>query len=258
MSSACHANANGTESFVHEQVGEHSLWQLPVLGPVHADTILTTWIVMAVALPLFAWIGASYRSSFVNKRQTVVEGVINYIADLATGTLGRKGEPYVPFFMALVTFIFLLNEFGMLPFKAFSLPFGGSPTADVNTAAAYAVLVFVVIQASGIRKEGIGFYKHLVKPFAPMLPINILEEVLRPITLAARLFFNIFMGELLLIVIYQIIIARISIGVFNLSLAAAFAPFLLQIFNFLIGLLQAFVFVLLSIVYLSFALADDH
>ncbi len=244
---------------MHEQIGEHALWHVPVLGTVHADTILTTWVVMLVSLPLFAWLGASYRSARVNKRQTFVEGVINYFADLAYGSLGKQGEPYVPFFIALVVFIFLLNEFGAFPFKEpLRLPFGGSPTADINTAAALAVLVFVLIQWSGIRKYGLGFFKHLVTPFAAMLPLNILEEVLRPTTLAARLFFNIFVGELLLFVVVQIITAQVKIGAFNLSLAAAIGPFFIEIFNFIIGLLQAFVFALLSIVYLSLALADEH
>ncbi len=245
---------------MHEKIGEHALWHLPVLGTVHSDTILTTWVVMLVTLPLFAWIGASYRSAFVTKRQTFIEGVINYFADLAYGSMGKKGEPYVPFFIALAAFIFFLNEFGAFPFKEpLRLPFGGSPTADLNTAAALAILVFVLIQVSGIiKKRGLGFYKHLAQPFPAMLPLNILEEVLRPTTLAARLFFNIFVGELLLFVIVQIISAQVKIGAFDLSLAAAVGPFFLEIFNFLVGLLQAFVFALLSIVYLSLALADDH
>jgi len=243
---------------LHEQIGEHPLWHFPVLGTVHSDTILTTWLVMLVALPLFAWVGRSYRSAFVSRRQTVIEGLINYIADLVVGTIGKKGEPFVPFFIALFVFIFLLNEVGFLPFKPLGLPFGGAPTADLNTTAAYAIMVFFVIQVSGIRKEGLRFYGHLFKPFVVMFPINILEEILRPTTLALRLFFNIFIGELLLFVIYEIITARIKIGAFNLSLAASVMPFALQIFNFLIGALQAFVFVLLSIVYLSLALAEEH
>lgn len=249
---------------MHEEIGSHAVWQtgLPgMLSTVHSDTIITTWIVMAVSLVLFAWIGNSYRSAFVNKRQTFVEGIVNYFADLAYGSIGKKAEPFVPFFIALTTFIFLLNEFGSFPFKLeqFHLPFGGSPTADLNTAAAYAVLVFVVIQISGIRNaHGLGFYKHLAKPFAVMLPINILEELLRPTTLALRLFFNIFVGELLLFVIVSIITSQIKIGAFDLSIAASIMPFFLEIFNFAVGLLQAFVFGLLSIVYLSLALADEH
>jgi F-type H+-transporting ATPase subunit a len=243
------------------EIGQHAVWQLfpGNWGEVHADTVITTWVVMLVTLPLFAWIGASYRSARVNKRQTFIEGVISYFADLAYGSLGKQGEPYVPFFIALVTFIFFLNEFGAFPFKEpLKLPFGGSPTADLNTAAALAVLVFVLIQVSGIRKYGPGFFKHLLQPFAVMVPLNAFEELLRPTTLAARLFFNIFVGELLLFVITQIITSQVKIGGFDLSLAAAIGPFFLEIFNFLVGLLQAFVFALLSIVYLSLALADEH
>lgn len=245
---------------MHRQIGEHIVWHLPVLGRVHSDTILTTWIVMLVTLPFFAWLGASYKSARVNKRQTLVEGIINYFADLVYGSMGKQGEPFVPFMIALVIFIFLLNEFGAFPFKEpLELPFGGSPTADLNTAAALAILVFVLIQISGIvKKRGLGFFKHLVQPVPFMLPLNVLEELLRPTTLALRLFFNIFVGELLLFVIVQIITAQVKIGSFDLSLAAAVGPFFLEIFNFFVGLLQAFVFALLSIVYLSLALADDH
>lgn len=246
---------------MHRQIGEHATWQLfpGLFGEVHADTVLTTWIVMAVTLPLFAWIGASYRSARINRRQTFLEGVINYFADLAYSSMGKTAEPFVPFFIALVIFIFLLNEFGAFPFKEpLELSFGGSPTADLNTAAALAILVFLLIQFSGIRRFGLAFYKHFVKPMPGMLPLNLLEEFIRPITLTLRLFFNIFIGELLLFVVVQIITAQVSIGFFNLSLTAAIGPFFIEIFNFLIGLLQAFVFALLSVVYLSLALADEH
>ena len=243
---------------MHEKIGEHFTWQWPVLGTVHSDTIVTTWIVMGIALIFFAWIGASYRSPRVTKRQTVIEGVINYIADLAVGVLGEQGEPFVPFFIALFIFIFLLNQFGFLPLKAFGLPFGGSPTADLNTTLAYAIMVFVLIQTVGIRKYGLGFYKHLAKPFWVLTPINVLEELARPATLAARLFFNIFVGELLFIIISSIITAKVMIGPVNLSLAVTVVPFFIQFFNFFVGTVQAFLFTLLAIVYLSLAVAEDH
>jgi len=243
---------------VHEQIGEHILWHLPVLGPVHADTIMTTWLVMAVSLLFFGWIGASYRSPYVSKRQAVLESVFNYIADLVTSVLGKEGEGFVPFFVALFFFIFLLNQFGALPFKALGLPFGGSPTADLNTVVPLALVVFCMIQTVAFRKKGFWYFGHVLKPFPALLPINVLDEILRPITLAARLFFNIFVGELLFIIITSIIVARISIGFFNLSLGVTVVPILIQFFNFFVGTIQAFVFTLLAIVYLSLALADDH
>ena len=108
-----------------------------------------------------------------------------------------------------------------------------------------------------IKKKGAGAFTHLFQPIA-LAPINILEELVRPVTLAARLFFNIFVGELLYIIIASIVNAKVSIGFFNLSIAAAVIPFFIQFFNFFVGTIQAFVFTLLGIVYLSLATADDH
>ncbi len=239
---------------MQENLGEHILWHLPVLGAVHADTIVTTWIVMALSLAFFAWVGASYRRPNQTKRQVVVEGVVNYVADLATSTLGKRGEPFVPFFIALFVFIFLLNQFGMLPFKALGLPVGGSPTADLNTTVPLALTVWL---ATWVLFPGT-HAKHLVQPFAWLLPINVIEEFSRPLTLAARLFFNIFVGELLFLIVASIIEAHITIGALNLSLAVTVVPFFIQFFNFFVGTVQAFVFTLLAIVYFSLAIGDSH
>jgi F-type H+-transporting ATPase subunit a len=243
---------------LHEQIGEHILWHWPVIGAVHADTIMTTWVVMIVSLVFFAWIGASYRSAYVNKRQMIVEGVINYIADLSSSTMGEKGEPFVPFFIALFVFIFLMNQFGMFPFKVLGLPFGGSPTADINTTLPLALIVFGLTWAVGFAQKGPRHLLHVTKPMWWLTPINLIEELARPATLAARLFFNIFVGELLFIIISSIVMAHVTIGSFDLSLAVTVVPFFVQFFNFFVGTVQAFVFTLLGIVYLSLATAEDH
>jgi len=243
---------------LQEEIGAHSLWTLPVLGTVHADTILTTWLAMVVALVFLGYVGNSYRRPHVGKTQTVFEGIINYVADMVYGSLGKNGEPFVPFFIALFIFIFLLNQFGIFPFKALGLPFGGSPTADLNTTVPLALMIFFMIQIVAVRKKGLGAYKHLAAPFPVLLPINVLEELARPVTLAARLFFNIFVGELLFIIIASITVAKVAIGAFDLSIAVSILPFFIQFFNFFVGTVQAFVFTLLGIVYLSLAIAEDH
>ena len=241
-----------------EEVGAHLTWQWPLLGSVHADTILTTWLVMLVSLVFFGWLGRSYATHRVNKTQATFEGIVNYLADLAVGTIGKHGERFVPIFIGMFFFIFILNQIGFFPFKELGLPFGGSPTADLNTTVAFALLVFFGIQFVAIRQSGIKAYSHLFKPFAVLFPLNLIEELARPVVLALRLFFNIFVGELLLFVIATIIASNVKVGPVNLSLAAAVIPFGLQFFNFFVGTLQAFVFTLLSIVYLTLATAEEH
>ncbi len=241
-----------------EQVGAHLTWQWPVIGSVHADTILTTWLVMLVSLAFFWWLGRSYATHRVNKTQATFEGLVNYLADLAVSTIGKQGERFVPVFIGMFFFIFILNQVGFFPFKQLGLPFGGAPTADLNTTVAFALLVFFGIWFVAIRKNGIGAFGHLFKPFVFLFPLNLIEELARPVVLALRLFFNIFVGELLLFVVATIIASNVSVGPVNLSLGAAVVPFLLQFFNFFIGTLQAFVFTLLSIVYLSLATSEEH
>jgi F-type H+-transporting ATPase subunit a len=227
---------------------------------VHSDTIITTWIVMLISLVFFAWLGSSYRGNVprVRRTQTTFENLVSWLGDLAVSSIGRKGEAYVPIFVSMFVFIFLLNQVGFFPFKELGMPFGGSPTADLNTTVAYSVIVIVGIWTIAILRGGFGAFAHLFKPFPVLFPLNLIEELARPVTLSLRLFFNIFVGELLIYVAVQIITSGVHVGAFDLSLAAAIMPFLIQGFNFFIGTLQAFVFTLLSIVYLSLATAEEH
>jgi F-type H+-transporting ATPase subunit a len=245
----------------HQQaIGVHPSWHWPGFGTVHSDTLITTWIVMLLSLAFFAWLGSSYRRtpSHVRRTQTTFENLVNWLGDLAVSSIGRRGERFVPVFVSIFIFIFLLNQVGFFPFKELGMPFGGSPTADLNTTVAYALIVYVGIWITAIRRGGVGAFKHLAKPFAILLPLNVIEDMARPITLSLRLFFNIFVGELLIYVAVQIITSGVHVGAFDLSLAAAIMPFFIKFFNFFIGTLQAFVFTLLSIVYLSLATAEEH
>ena len=243
---------------MHEQIGEHPLWHVPVLGSLHADTIMTTWVAMLIAIAFFWWLGSSYKTNRVRKTQATFEGIIQFLSDLAVGTIGPSGERFVPVFVGIFLFIWILNEFGVLFLKALGLPFGGSPTADLNTTAAFALCVFFGIQFLAIRKSGIKAYAHLFKPYAVLFPINFIEELARPVVLAMRLAFNILAGELLLFVIATIIVSNVVVGPVNISVISAVAPIGIEFFNFLIGTIQAFVFTLLSIVYLSLATSEEH
>jgi len=214
---------------------------------------------MVLALAFFWWLGSSYKTNRVRKTQATFEGIIQFLSDLAVGTIGPKGERFVPVFVGIFLFIWILNEFGVLFLKALGLPFGGSPTADLNTTAAFALCVFFGIQFLAIRKNGFfGAYAHLFKPYWFLFPINVIEEIARPVVLAMRLAFNILAGELLLFVVATIIVSNVQVGPLNISVLSSVAPIGIEFFNFLIGTIQAFVFTLLTIVYLSLATAEEH
>ncbi|HXP94378.1 MAG TPA: F0F1 ATP synthase subunit A [Candidatus Binatia bacterium] len=239
--------------------GTHILWHWPVFGEVHADTVIVTWVAMIAGMVFFGRLGASYRQHRVTKLQTTLEATVNWLSDLAISTLGRSGERAVPFFLCLFFFIFLLNQIGMIPFRELGWSYGGSPTADINTTAALALMVFVLIQIAAIRRHGLKFYAHYFTPFWWLFLINIIEDLARPVTLALRLFGNIFAGEILLFIIASVIVQQVSVGPVNVSLGVAIVgPIVVLLFNLFVGTLQAFVFTLLTIVYTSSAFAEEH
>jgi F-type H+-transporting ATPase subunit a len=246
---------------MQEQVGSHPLWHLDFMpapfNTVHSDTVLITWLVMGLALLLFGLLAATHPVTIVSKRYSIMELLVGGITDLTTSILGRKGAPLTPYIITIFVFILMLNQIGLFPF------IGRSPTADINTTAALAITTILLIQVVGIRNKGLGFYKHLViKPLAlgiPMLPFMLIDELARPVTLAMRLFGNIFAGEILLVVAAAVIAAGIVLGPYHvaglaitvpISKLTNAAPFAIYFFNLLIGLIQAVVFTLLTIGYL--------
>ena len=140
---------HSTRKLVHEKIGEHPTWHLaPGLfgcdsrrhDPHDLGRDGGVVSILLVARPLVPTTNASTR------RRPPSKGSSQFLADLAVGTIGARGERYVPIFVGIFLFIWILNEFGVLFLKALGLPFGGSPTADLNTTAAFALSVFFGIQ----------------------------------------------------------------------------------------------------------------
>jgi F-type H+-transporting ATPase subunit a len=245
---------------MHETIGEHPLWHISFLpapfNTVHSDTVVITWIGMAIVLVAVALLAATHPVTKLSKRYSFMELIVNGIGSQVETILGPNGVPFVPLIISLFMFIFVLNEIGLFPFV------GKSPTADLNTTAALAIFVIVLIQIVGIARKGLGYFGHLlVKPVWPlgilMLPIMIIDELARPVTLAMRLFGNIFAGEVLLVVVGAVILANVSIGFIPVSKLANAAPVLIYFFNMIIGLIQAVVFTLLTTAYLITPLSDE-
>jgi F-type H+-transporting ATPase subunit a len=251
---------------MHESIGDHPLWHLPFMpapfNTVHSDTVVITWIGMAIVLIAVGILARFHPVTKLSKRYTFMELIVSGIGSQVETILGKNGVPFVPLIISLFMFIFVLNEIGLFPF------IGSSPTSDLNTTAALAIFVIVLIQIVGIARKGLGYFGHLViRPLGlgiPMLPIMIIDELARPVTLAMRLFGNIFAGEVLLVVVGAIIIANVVIQghlfipiAIPVSTLANGAPILIYAFNMIIGLIQAVVFTLLTTAYLITPLSDE-
>jgi F-type H+-transporting ATPase subunit a len=191
--------------------------------------------------------------------QNVVELLVGGLDDFIGGILGREHAPrYVPFLGSLFIYIWVMNLFGLIPFM-------DSPTSSLNTTFALAITVFVYVQWIGLRALGpVGYVHHLMGSprdvtswlLAPlMLPIHVLGELAKPISLSCRLFGNIFGEDMLLV-------AFVSLGITSLSFAHLPFGLPLQLpFMFLAlltGTLQALVFTVLSTIYILLMLPHDE
>jgi F-type H+-transporting ATPase subunit a len=241
---------------MHETIGDHPLWHIPFLpapfNTVHSDTVIITWLAMAIVLIMLGLLARLHPVTQLSKRYTMLELIVSGLSNQVETILGKNGVPFVPFIISLFLFIFVLNEIGLFPL------IGKSPTADLNTTAALAIFAIALVWGVGVARKGLGSFGHLViRPLGlgiPMLPIMIIDELARPVTLAMRLFGNIFAGEILLVVVAAVIAAHLGF----ISAAANVLPIPIYIFNLFVGALQALVFTLLTIAYLITPTSDEH
>lgn len=235
--------------------GEHPEWH--VLGlTLNADTIWVTVVAGAIVVGLGFWLRSQLTKDTADhvptKLQLVWESVVGEVQRQVEENLGEVNPFVVPLAVALFFFILIANWLEVIPTElnkhVHALP---SPTADTNLTYAMAVMVIVGVWTFGIRKKGLGGYlRHFLEPYPYLLPLNILEELVKPITLALRLFGNIFAGGIMLALIAAI----------PWWAGMPVANVLWKMFDMVIGGLQAFIFALLTVLYFAMAGAghDDH
>lgn len=198
--------------------------------------ILYSWVVMAflVAVSLAA---TRALQTIPAGTQNVLETLFDLVADFMEGTLGPEGRPYFPLIFTLGVYIFLNNAMGILP--GFM-----SPTSNVNTNIGCALTVFFATHYIGFKKSGAGYLKHFTGPIiwlAPlMVPIEIISHLARPLSLTLRLFGNI-TGEDLVLAVLMLLCLQIFLPI----------PWAMQMFAIFGSFIQAFVFVLLTMIYIA-------
>jgi len=209
------------------------LWQR---GWVHLNaTIAFTWVVMLL-LPLCSWLVTRTLRDPIQSRsrwQNALEVVIEAIRKQIRTVCPEDSDTYLPFIGTLFLFIAVSNILEVVPGWH-------APTASLSTTAALAICVGVAVPVFGILRRGwAGYFRHYVRPTVLMLPFHLLSETTRNLALAVRLFGNIMSGTMI-------------VGIL-LAIAPLFFPALMQALGLLIGLVQAYIFAILAMVYIAAA-----
>ncbi|AVX19544.1 MULTISPECIES: F0F1 ATP synthase subunit A [Carboxydocella] len=214
------------------------------IGPLEVTKYtVTAWGVIAL-LGLISWLGTRNMQKQPSGLQNVLELFVEGLYNFFEGMLGpERVKRYFPLLCTFFLFILTSNYVGLLPLSGHEGPYI-PPTATLSTTAALAIIVFFSTHIFGMMTHGIGYFKHFVQPMAFMLPLNIVEEIVRPVSLAMRLYGNIFGHELV-------------VGTL-LALAPAIVPVPMQLLGVLTGAIQAFVFTLLAASYIGGATEKHH
>ena len=212
---------------------------------MNVDTIITMWFAMGMLL-ITAFLATHKISVFPSRLQVAFENILGFFWNMSDSLMGKEGRKHIPLIASLFLFIIVANIMGQIPFAILQLKEGelASPTNDINMTAAMAVIVLVYYVAVGFKKKK---FKFLLNDFSPIsiftCLIDILEMFTRPLTLALRLFGNILAGEILISAM--------------LGLYAYFLPLPFMFFEVLVACVQALVFAMLTMVYISTAIQDE-
>lgn len=231
---------------------------IPILGDILiSETVVNSWIVMGIILFLCLFLTHDLKVENISKRQAIAEWLVEIANNFVRNNTGSRAfDAYIPFIAALFSTSLFCNLLSLVGLR--------SPTADLSVEAAWAVVAFVLITRTKIKTNGFGGYlKGFTTPIAIMTPFNILSEIATPVSMACRHFGNILSGVVIDGLIYWAL-ALLSAWVFG-KLPGVLGEVLSQIpffdvgipaitslyFDWFTGFMQAFIFCMLTIMYIS-------
>ena len=192
------------------------------------DTVISTWVMMALILVVVYIVRRSLPGA--------LEMFIDFVSDTVSDVLGRPAGPFLPFLGAIILFLLVANNLGLLPLLS-------TPTKDINTTLAMALVVFFAVHYFGVRDKGLlGYFKGLATPIF-MLPLELIGQLSRTMSLTLRLFGNVISSEFIVAVIF--------------SLVQPIAPLPMMLLGAVSGVLQAYIFTILASSYIASALGDS-
>ncbi len=232
-------------------------FDIPVLGKIQiSETIIVSWIVLAVITLLCIWLTHGLKEENISRKQAFAEMLVEAADNFVIGNMGEKFKYMVPFVSALFATSIVSNLISLTGLR--------SPTADLSTEAAWAVVVFIMITAQKIKASGLGGYlKGFTTPIAVMTPFNVLSELSTPVSMACRHFGNILSGIVINGLLYAAL-AVLSSKLFGLIPGAVGAvlsqipifdvgiPAILSVyFDWFTGVIQAYIFCMLTTMYIA-------
>ncbi|MDI6706409.1 MAG: F0F1 ATP synthase subunit A [Bacillota bacterium] len=208
-------------------------WVPFIGGAGVTETVTTTWAIMAL-LAAFSLLSARNLKEIPGPVQNILEILVEGIESLTSTTMGEDKLGFAPYMGTLALYLLFANLAGLFAFRP--------PTADLNTTMALAVITFISIHYYGIKAKGLGAYlKGFTEPIPLLLPLNIIGELAIPISLSFRLFGNILGGVIIMYLLYNVV-----------PIAVPVVPHIY--FDLFAGILQTFIFVMLSMVFISLAM----
>ena len=229
----------------------------PILGKFQiTETLVISWLVMILITGLCIWLTHDLKVENISKRQALAEMLVEKANSFVIGNMGEKFRYMIPFVAALFTTSVVSNLISLIGLR--------SPTADLSTEASWAVVVFIMITAQKIKAGGVGGYlKGFTTPIPVMTPFNILSELATPISMACRHFGNILSGVVINALVYAAL-ALASSALFGLlpgvvgdvlsqiPILDVGVPAILSVyFDWFSGVMQAFIFCMLTVLYIS-------
>lgn len=219
-------------SRIMEELTCKTAFTIPVFGGISiAESVAVSWIIMGVLVVLSIVLTRHLRVTEPTRRQVALETAVTGLEHIFDGILGEKGRRYVPYMVTVLLYIGVSNIIGLFGLKP--------PTKDLNVTAALALMSIILVETSGIRSKGLkGWLKSFADPSPVIAPMNLLEVIIRPLSLCMRLFGNVLGAFVIMELIKQLLPVALPV------------PFSLY-FDIFDGLLQAYVFTFLTSMFIQ-------
>ena len=208
-----------------------------------SETIVVSWLIIGVMALISFLLTRNLKKVPTSKVQLFLEFIVTTIANLVTDSMGEKIVKKMPWMISYIGSLFIFiaasNLAGLFGFRI--------PTLDLNTTLAWSLMTLIMIYLVGVKLHGPGYFKTLLEPYPALLPLNLIGEISKPISMAFRPFGNILGGSVIMALAYQFLGEMIPTGALFIAV-----PMHLY-FDLFAGVLQAFIFIMLTMVFVGSA-----